>query len=169
MGEAWLDTFMKAMPDVLVSHSMMLVESYRTITGRDLLDHLQATAHNAVQVAMALYGAPFVVVSHGTQSDPVLNYGNRLALELWEMEWQEFTQTPSRFTAEQPQREERARLLEAVRAKGFIDDYAGVRISKSGRRFRIERATVWNVIDAAGERVGQAATFAHWKWIDSLE
>jgi hypothetical protein len=82
------------------------------------------------------------------------------------MSWEEFTQTPSRFTAEEPQREERARLLQAVNAIGFIDDYSGVRISKTGRRFLIESATVWNVLSGVGERIGQAATFTDWKWID---
>ena len=43
-------------------------------------------------------------------------------------------------------REERARLLETVARRGFIDDYSGVRISKTGRRFRIIRATVWNLL-----------------------
>ena len=42
----------------------------------------------------------------------------------------------SASAAEAPLREERARLLAAVAANGFIDDYSGIRISKSGRRFR---------------------------------
>jgi hypothetical protein len=45
---------------------------------------------------------------------------------------------------------------------GFVDDYAGVRISRTGKRFRIEQAIVWNVVDAEGKDHGQAATFAHW-------
>jgi hypothetical protein len=53
-------------------------------------------------------------------------------------------------------------LLERVRDHGFIDDYAGVRVSATGRRFRIERAVVWNLLDEAGRLHGQAATFAHW-------
>ena len=154
------------MSDAVVSHSVRLVGSYRVLTGRQLFDHAQGPAQIASEIAMALYAAPFAVVSHGIQLDPVLNYGNRVALELWGMTWEEFTQTPSRFTAEEPQREERARLLQAVSANGFIDDYFGVRISKSGRRFRIESATVWNVLNGIGERVGQAATFTDWKWID---
>jgi hypothetical protein len=82
-----------------------------------------------------VFEAPFVVVSHGTEADPVLNYGNAAALALWEMSWEELTRTPSRLTAEAPNREERAKLLEAVTRRGFIDDYSGVRISKTGRRF----------------------------------
>jgi len=69
---------------------------------------------------------------------------------------------PSRLSAEPLAREERARLLAAVTARGFVDDYAGVRISRTGRRFRIERATVWNLADPAGLRLGQAAAFDRW-------
>ena len=58
----------------------------------------------------------------------MLTYGNQTALDLFEMEWDEFTSTPSRFTAETPERAERERLLNAVQANGFIDDYSGIRI-----------------------------------------
>jgi len=49
-----------------------------------------------------------------------------------------------------------------VRVSGIIKDYAGIRISATGRRFRIGQAIVWNLIDAAGTCHGQAATFARW-------
>jgi hypothetical protein len=52
-----------------------------------------------------------------------------------------------------------------VTRQGFIDDYSGVRISKSGRRFRIARATVWNLIATDGCRCGQAAMFSRWEFI----
>jgi hypothetical protein len=81
------------------------------------------------------------------------------------MSWEELTQTPSRFTAEAPNREERARLLKAVTERGFIDDYSGVRISKTGKRFRIDRATVWNLITEDGKPCGQAAMFDQWKFL----
>jgi hypothetical protein len=118
-----------------------------------------------MELSKELFDTPFVLVSHGTQADPILNYGNRAALALWEMSWDEFTRTPSRLTAEAPDREERARLLAAVTAHGFIDDYSGVRISKTGRRFKISDATVWNLISADGTPCGQAATFLHWKFL----
>jgi hypothetical protein len=70
---------------------------------------------------------------------------------------------PSRLTAEAPDRGERARLLAEVSARGYIDDYAGVRVSRSGRRFMIARATVWSLVDEAGRRRGQAATFGTWQ------
>ena len=117
--------------------------------------------------ARRLHDAPFVVVSHGTEADPLLNYGNAAALERWEMPWETLVGTPSRLTAEPVHRDERARLLERTAREGFVDDYAGVRVSRSGKRFRIEEAIVWNVRDADGWIHGQAATFDRWTALES--
>lgn len=147
--------------DFIVSHTLCLVRSFKKWTGCDLLPG----SYSPLQLAEKLFNASFVVVSHDTQPDPVLNYGNRTALDLWEISWGEFTRTPSRLTAEAPRRDERARLLETVTRQGFIDNYSGVRISKSGRRFEISSAIVWNLVSEAGEPVGQAATFSEWKYL----
>ena len=80
--------------DFLVPHTLCLARSFKRLTGRGLL----AGNFSAVELAEKIWEAPFVVVSHGTQADPVLNYGNRTALALWEMSWDEFTRTPSRLT-----------------------------------------------------------------------
>jgi hypothetical protein len=147
--------------DSIAAHSQCLARSLARWTGRALL----GPEADPREFSRRVFEAPFVVVSHGTEADPVLNYGNRAALTLWEMPWEEFTRTPSRFTAEAPNREERARLLAEVTRNGFIDNYSGVRISKSGRRFRIARATVWNLLDADGAPCGQAAMFDAWEFL----
>lgn len=145
----------------LVAHAATLASSFRHWLGRDLL----AAPCEERALAEVLFGAPFVLVSHGTEVDPVLNYGNRAALALWEMSWEELTRTPSRLTAEPVAREERARLLAQVTQHGHIADYSGVRITKSGRRFRIARAIVWNLRDGAGMHCGQAAMFDRWDFL----
>jgi len=147
--------------EAVIVHNAVLARSFRRFTGRELLPGLL----NPAGLARNLFQAPFVLVSHGTEADPVLNYGNAAALALWEMPWEEFTGTPSRLTAEAPNRAERARLLAAVATRGFIDDYSGVRISKSGRRFSIAQATVWNLVTESGEPCGQAATFREWEYL----
>jgi len=147
--------------DFVVRHTACLARNFRKWTGRDLLPGL----FNPLGLAKNIFEAPFALVSHGTEEDPVLNYGNRMALELWEKSWEELTRTPSRLTAEAPNREERARLLAEVTRRGFIDDYSGVRISKSGRRFRIRRATVWNLLTEDGRPCGQAAMFDRWEFL----
>ena len=142
----------------LQSHVAALLRSYYDLTGRQLIEQTDDLATMAKRVDEA----PFFVASHGLENDPVLDYGNRCALELFAMNWEEFTQTPSRLTAEAPNRAERERLLTSVTEKGFIDDYSGVRITADGRRFRIHQATVWNVTDKSGVKIGQAATFSEW-------
>jgi hypothetical protein len=151
MSEVWKS-------ETAVAHAECVVRSYLRVTGRELLP----SSTGGQDLARRLFYAPFVVVSHGTETDPILNYGNLVALRLWAMPWSEFVCTPSRFTAEPPNREERARLLETARRRGFIEDYSGVRIAKTGERFRIERAVVWNLQDEQGRARGQAATFAEW-------
>jgi hypothetical protein len=137
------------------------MDSYRRWTGKSLLDE-------AVQSGRPfdrLFQAPIVVLSHGTEADPVLNFGNRAALRLWEMDWETFTRTPSRLTAEPMEREERDLFLRAVSDNGYVDHYTSVRISSTGRRFYIMQATVWNLLDDPGELRGQAAAFREHRFI----
>ena len=152
MNQPWLSP-------AIIAQTRIIARSYAHFTHRILLpgDFFPP------EFSEKVYHAPFVLVSHGMEADPVLNYGNATALGLWEMSWEELTRTPSRLTAEAPNREERARLLDTVTRHGFIDDYSGIRISKNGRRFRIRQATVWNLITPAGDRCGQAAMFSHWE------
>jgi hypothetical protein len=148
----------------VIAQTQIIARSLKHWTERDLLVGAE-TGVPAAALAEKVFHAPFVLVSHGTEADPILNYGNAAALTLWEMSWAELTRTPSRLTAEVPNREERAGLLAAVTARGFIDDYSGVRISKSGRRFRIGQATVWNLILSDGKLCGQAAMFHQWQFL----
>ena len=147
--------------DFVMAHPACLSRSLKHWTGRELVPGVS----DPVDLAQKVFEAPFVLVSHGTEADPVLNYGNRAALALWEMSWAELTRTPSRLTAEAPSREKRARLLGTVTRRGFIDDYSGVRISKTGRRFRISHATVWNLLTEDGKPCGQAAMFDRWEFL----
>jgi MEKHLA domain len=144
----------------LRDHAELLCASYRRWTGRELL-----TGVDSRDIGRALYEAPFVVASHGIGPDPVFNYANRKALELWEADWATFTAMPSRRSAEPVEQGERRRFLAQVSAHGFVDDYSGIRISTRGRRFRIRRATVWNVLDAGGVHRGQAVVFRVWEYL----
>ncbi len=143
----------------LAGHLSLLLSSYQRLTGKSLLP---ATA-SVFEAAKCAYEAPFVILSHDTESDPIFTYGNLSAQKLFELDWEELTRLPSRFSAELPNREERARLLNLVNAQGYIDNYQGIRISKTGRRFLIRNAVVWNLIDASGSIHGQAATFSNWE------
>ncbi len=142
-----------------VEHTQIMLNSFHRFLGRELIER----TGDATEDARLIFEAPFVVVSHATQADPVLNYGNRIALTLWEMDIPTLTLTPSRLTAEPMHRDERAQLMMRAARDGFVDDYRGVRISSTGKRFLIEQAIIWNLVNDEGDRVGQAATFSDWK------
>lgn len=149
-------------PSVTEEHTRLLIETYHRWTGQALME-----IDEMLPLAPQLFTTKNVIVlSHGTQADPVLNYGNEMALSLWEMDWAEFTRTPSRFTAEPMERSARQQFFKAVTEQGYVDIYTGIRVSSTGRRFYIEQATVWNLIDRQGDYHGQAAAFRHYRYCD---
>ena len=151
MVEVWLQPLIIDWTEILLNSFERLL-SYQLIT----------CVGNKKEQAAALFNADFVVVSHGIEADPILNYGNRTALYLWGMDWADFTQTPSRLTAEPMNRAERSAMLQQAKTQGYIDNYCGVRIASTGQRFVMEQAIIWNLKDSSGNNCGQAATFAHW-------
>jgi len=138
----------------------LILSSYAHWLGKPLFD-----VSEAKDAARAVFEADFVLASSNADADPILNYGNQQALSLWELPWEEFIKTPGRHTAEAMEREARADFLRRVRENGYVDDYRGIRVSRSGKRFEIRQAIVWNLIDENQNYVGQAATFTHWEYI----
>jgi len=134
----------------------LLTESHARIVGKDLVP-AEADA------AWLYHEAPFCVLAHNTDADPRLVYGNKAVQRCFEYDWDELTRLNSRLTAEQPEQAERQRLFDEVARHGFIYNYRGVRIAKSGRRFWIENVTVWRLIDPGGIRRGEAAAFSGWR------
>jgi len=147
--------------DYLANHVDKLLCSYRNLLAENLID----PSLSQESAAQFLYMAPFVVVSHGTESDPVFNYANLTAQQLFQIPWDEFVTLPSRFSADFPNQAERVRLLSDVSNQGFIRNYSGIRITKSGQRFTIQNAIIWTVMDPTGIPCGQAATFHRWRYV----
>ena len=87
----------------LHDHVGRMLASWHHWTGRYLIDPKLSKPEQARR----LFNAPFVVLSHDTASDPMLNYANQTGLALFEMSWDELVRTPSRLTAEPIHREER--------------------------------------------------------------
>lgn len=153
----------RALRDRLVSQSALILDSYERLLGKQLI----ARTSDAANDANHLFAAPFAVLSHGTEPDPILNYGNQIALELWETTFEALCALPSRLTAEPLAREARERLMAEVTRKGFVSGYSGTRISSTGKRFRIENVAIFNLTQKDGSFAGQAATFDRWTPLSS--
>lgn len=147
---------------LIVQWCQYLLNSYVHWIKQELIERKGTPLEQAEQ----LFNSTFVVASHGVENDPILNYGNQIALDLWMMDWLQFTQTPSRLTAEIPNRAERAHMLKQAKTQGYIADYRGIRISSTGQRFMIDQAIIWNIHKPDGTTIGQGATFSTWKFLN---
>lgn len=133
----------------------MIAASYRRLIGEGLIPP-------GADPARAIWEHPRAIVAHGAEADPIFFFGNRVALARFEMTPEGFAEMPSRLSAGPVDREERQRALDAVAAKGFIAGYSGLRVSSTGKRFRIHGGMIWNLGGAGGALQGQAACFDRW-------
>jgi MEKHLA domain len=148
-------------PDFLKKQTSLLVRSYHFLTGQYLIEGLDADVNQ-------LMNFPLAVASHQMLADPVFNYANKEALNLFKMTPSQIMGLPSRYSAEPMLREKREALLEEVRRNGFVENYEGVRIAHDGSRFKIHQATVWNVVDVdspSKEILGQAVVIKRYSWL----
>jgi hypothetical protein len=136
------------------AYAELLEESYKRWTGRPLSDH--------GGIGESLYRLPCAVISHGMQTDPIFCYANLYAQRLFGYSWDEFTSLPSRMSAQQIAQGDRQRLLSRSKHDGYVENYIGVRITKSGKRFFIMETTFWQVVDDSGKLHGQAAAINKW-------
>jgi hypothetical protein len=112
-----------------------------------------------------LYHAPFVVLSHTSAVDPLFNYANLMAQQLFEMEWDTIVGLPSRLSVRDHSNENREQLLKTALQKGYVDNYFGVRINAKDVLFQIEKVVLWNLVDNNQTFIGQAAVFRHWTYM----
>jgi len=140
-----------------------ITSSLKKLADIEIVDFSLSLEEQAIQV----YNAEYVLLAHNGTSDPIFNYANQTALDLFEMSWEEFTQMPSKYSAESDEREHREKFLAEVMENGYSKNYTGIRISKTGKRFKIKNVMLWNVYDSEKNRIGQAALFDEYEYLTS--
>jgi hypothetical protein len=143
----------------LAEHIALISDSFKNLLGYPLLPE-------TADMAERLFHAPFVLLSHNTATEPLFNYANAQGLRLFELSWQELIALPSRASAQITNQAARDKVMKQVAEQGFLTNYQGVRISKTGKRFEIRHAIIWNLRDQAGIYQGQAACFSEWSFLD---
>lgn len=131
-----------------------LLAAFTRAAGHDLV---ALSGADPAALGRSVYFGNFALLSHRGDGDATLNYGNALALTLWECGWEAFTAMSSRDTAPVAGRAAREAMMAEVARTGFVSGYSGERVSRGGRRFMIVDATVWRLQDAAGVPFGIAA------------
>ncbi len=152
----------------VIQRTELIISSFEHWLGHSLFHEFNVTdvKNSPIDIAKQLFKADFIVASHGIESDPIFNYGNQKALDMWELSWEEFIQTPSRKTAEEVEQKERERLLAETTKKGF-SHFSTIRITRTGKRFKINNGIVWNVIDDQQTYQGQAAVYSDFYFLQN--
>ena len=154
---AWLTTDQQELAGVLL-------ESHQRAFSRPLIATHQP-GHSKRLICQNLFACGFPVLAHGTEQDPELSYANAAALQLWDSHWDELIGMPSRLTAPDSERAERSSALSQAKHLDAVQNYRGIRISRKGRRFMINKARIWSLWDTKERVYGQAACFSDWWWI----
>lgn len=71
----------------VIEWTQYVLDSYVRLVKKELVPR----EGTVLEQAERLFTSPFAVASHGLEDDPILNYGNQTALELWEMNWEKLT------------------------------------------------------------------------------
>lgn len=62
--------------------------------------------------------------------------------------------------------QDRSALLENAAEKGVVTNYSGWRVSLKGKKFQVKNATLFNLVDMRGDKVGQAVIFDEYELED---
>ncbi|TCO09152.1 MEKHLA domain-containing protein [Natronoflexus pectinivorans] len=144
----------------LKDYIFLITSSLKNLTNIELVDF----SLNLEEQAKQVFNSDYVLLAHNATQEPIFNYANKTALRLFEMSWDEITNMSSKYSAESDERAKREKVLADVTEKGYSKNYSGIRISKTGRRFKIQNAVIWNVYDSENNRVGQAAMFDEFEY-----
>jgi hypothetical protein len=153
-----MEVWMKA--DV-IKHCKLIEKNYKFWTGKELFEAKLTES----ELSEKMYHAPFVVLSHGTQADPIYNYVNLKAQELWEFTWDEMIKLPSRRSAGTNETAERLELIREGQEKGITFTEKALRESRSGKKFYIKNVVLFNLLGEGGEYAGQCAIYNDWEFV----
>lgn len=145
----------------LKDYIYLITSSLKKLAAIEIVDFSLSLERQAEQA----FKADYVLLAHNGAKDPIFNFANQKALNLFEMPWEEFITMPSKYSAESDVWEKREKLLADVAEHGCSKNYSGIRISKTGRRFEIKNAIIWNVHDLENNKIGQAAVFDSYNYI----
>ena len=141
-----------------------LLISYQRAFAQPLLACEQGI-HFHRTAAQEVFASSIAVLAHDHSADPLLTYANGTALRLWGRSWQTMVGMPSRLTAEESARRERANALQQAHQRAGFRGYGGIRMNQEGRRFMIHNARIWPLWDQNNDVCGQAAAFSSWWWL----
>lgn len=146
----------------MISHVSLLDRSLKRLTGRGLYERMkvQPSSPKGIYNTVCL-NERFVLISHGTEANPIYNFGNVAALQAFMRSWHDLMIPSAESVVLRSQDETlRNELMQKVTDHGFVEGASGIRVRGDGKFIKLVDAVVWNCYDDDNSTyIGQAAFF----------
>jgi hypothetical protein len=152
-------------------HVGLLDSSLKKLTGKGVYERMGLSIMNddadddeaiATICKEVCWNRRYVLISHGTESNPIYNFGNKAALEAFVRTWDSLLELPSAQSVVLRSQDEvlRNKLMQQVTEQGFVEGASGIRVRGDRKFIQLVNAVVWNCHDDnTGDYIGQAALF----------
>jgi len=145
------------------NHIRLMDKSLEKTSGKSLFEWIQERqepGETPIENASQLHkNKRFGILSHGTQVDPVYNYGNTAGLELFEQTLERLCETPSRFSTVPRLMGDRRESIKNIERAGYGTIQRAIRVSARGSLFCTADILVWTIKDDENRRIGLAALY----------
>ena len=139
----------------IIDHVCMLDDSLKKLTGSGVSERMGVSIYvnedgsrskEAIFNNLCLNNR-YVLISHGTEDDPIYNFSNIAGLEAFHRTWEEVRKIPSRESVVLQSSDEKIRisLMKNVTANGFVEGATGIRVRGDGQFIRLVDAVVSTV------------------------
>lgn len=157
----------------IATHVELVDKSLRDLTGIGVSERMGLDLESPELYESICTNTRYVLITHGTEADPIYNFGNNAALAAFFRSWESLVAMPSAQSVVLRSIDEEMRiiLMKKVTDDGFVEGASGIRVRDDGAYIKLVDAIVWNCHDKSGAKIGQAAFFDRKKCpiIDTLD
>lgn len=145
----------------IVTHVKLVDASLGNLTGRSVAVRMGLDPSSSDIYESICNSERYVLISHGTEDEPIFNFGNVAALTAFFRSWESLIAMPSAKSVvlRSVDEEMRIQLMQKVTDDNFVEGASGIRIRDDGTYLKFMDAVVWNCFDEEGCKIGQAAFF----------
>lgn len=144
----------------IIEYSKRLTDSYFFGTKKALIESDADQRENS----FFLYHAPFILISHGPGTNPVINYANSKAQMLLGMPWEELINTSSGYLSKLDENNQALPGFADTGKDECISNYSTTLIAGAEHlRFKIKDSRLWRVMNDRKMCIGQAIMFVDWE------
>ena len=130
-------------------HVSILDNSLRKLTGKGIRERIGLDEKENGDIYKDFcMDERFVIVSHGTEDDPIYNFSNVAGMEAFVRSWDEFIELPSRLSVvlQTKDEESRIQLMRKVTDDGFVEGASGIRVRGDGQFIKLVDAVVRDLL-----------------------